>query len=387
MLPLETTLAESWPAEQWDDVSVIVAVSGGPDSVALLRAMATLKTGGRGCLYAAHLNHQLRPEADEDERFVVELCGRLNIVCEVERTAVKSLAAAAGDGIEAAARAARYRFFEQAAGRLGARFVAVAHTADDQAETILHRILRGTGVRGLSGMARTRRLGHATLLRPLLGVRHAKLLEYLKTIGQPYRVDRSNIDPRYTRNRLRHELLPRLQQQYNREVIDALLRLGGLASEAQAVVDELVEGQFECCVTIAGPDEVRIDLERLEAARKQQMDVSCDRLPTCFETRKNIAGWQPAVRQMMRKSSNGSSPYLVRELLAAVWRQQRWPMQSMGMRQWDELCEMALAGAACKQAAVQGTTTPMKHIFPGGVVVEICGREMRIGMVRTKRPV
>ena len=347
MLPLETALAQSWPTEQWADVSVIVAVSGGPDSVALLRAMAALKTGGKGRLYAAHLNHQLRPEADEDERFVVELCRWLNIACEVERTAVDQLAAASGDGIEAAARAARYRFFEQVAGRLGARFVAVAHTADDQAETVLHRILRGTGVRGLSGMARARPLGHATLLRPLLGVRRAELLAYLDAIGQPYRLDRSNTDLRYTRNRLRHKLLPRLQRQYNREVVDALLRLGALAGEAQAVVDELVEEQFKRCVTVVGPNEARIDLEPL-----------ADR-----------------------------PPYVVRELLAAVWRRQRWPMQSMGMHQWDELCAMALAGAACKQAVAHDATPAMKQIFPGVVVAEIIGREMRIGTVRTKRAV
>ena len=196
-------------------------------------------------------------------------------------------------------------------------------------------------------MARARPMGHATLLRPLLGVRRAELLEYLDAIGQPYRVDRSNADRRYTRNRLRHELLPRLQRQYNPEVVDALLRLGGLADEAQAVVDALVEEQFERCVTIASPDEARIDVNRL------------------------------AVRP----------PYLVRELLSAVWRRQRWPMQSMGMRQWDELCAMALAGADCKQAAARGTTAPTKHIFPGGVTVEIIGREMRIGMVRAKRTV
>ena len=97
--------------------------------------MAALKTGGEGRLCAAHLNHRLRPDAEEDERFVVDLCGRLGVTCEVGRVAVDRLAAQSGDGIEAAARTARYRFLEQTAGRLGARFVATAHTADDQAET------------------------------------------------------------------------------------------------------------------------------------------------------------------------------------------------------------------------------------------------------------
>ena len=185
--PLEAKLAAAWPPSDWADVTVLAAVSGGGDSVALLRAMAALKTGGQGRLCVAHLNHQLRPDADEDERFVVDLSCRLGLTCEVERVNVKHLVSQSGDSLEAAARGARYRFLQDAAGRLGARFVATAHTADDQAETILHRIVRGTGVRGLSGMARVRPLGHATLIRPLLAMRRSELQSYLDALGQPYR--------------------------------------------------------------------------------------------------------------------------------------------------------------------------------------------------------
>ena len=159
MHPFEAQLAAAWPPEDWQDVTVVLAVSGGADSVALLRAMTAVRGGGEGRLAAAHLNHQLRgAESDGDEAFVVELCGRLGIACEVGRTPAGELAAESGDGIEAAARDARYRFLAATAARLGARFVATAHTADDQAETILHRILRGTGIGGLAGIARTRPL-------------------------------------------------------------------------------------------------------------------------------------------------------------------------------------------------------------------------------------
>ena len=134
--------------------------------MALLRAIFRLKTAGEGRVIAAHCNHQLRPaEADADEAFVVDLCRRLGVACEVGRAALDP---DGGDGVEAAAREARYRFLEETADRVGARYVVTAHTADDQAETILHRILRGTGVGGLGGMSRTRPLGQATLLRPLL---------------------------------------------------------------------------------------------------------------------------------------------------------------------------------------------------------------------------
>jgi tRNA(Ile)-lysidine synthase len=318
--PLELKLAAAWPPSDWADVTVLVAVSGGCDSVGLLRAMKAIAAEGSGRVCAAHLNHQLRPEADEDERFVVDLCGRLGVICEVDRVAVDRLASQSGDGLEAAARAARYAFLEQTAGRLGARFVATAHTADDQAETILHRIVRGTGIRGLSGMARARTLGHATLLRPLLGVRRAELETYLKAIAQPYRHDQSNAELCFTRNRIRHETMPHLRESYNAEATDALLRLGELAGEAQAVIDGLVEGLYARCVTIESPKTVGIDTRALAD--------------------------QPS--------------YVIRELLMTLWRRQGWPLQAMGRKKWDELGALAL-----------GATSPVQQVFPGRVVVTV----------------
>lgn len=308
-------------------MTVLVAVSGGCDSVALLRAVAALKTGGAGCLYAAHLNHRLRPDANDDERFVVDLCERIGVPCQVGSIAVGPLAEQSGEGIEATARHMRYRFLEQTAGRLGARFVVTAHTADDQAETILHRVIRGTGIRGLSGMARVRSLGHATLIRPLLGVHRSELQAYLDALAQPYCHDRSNLDPRYTRNRIRLQLMPRLQKQFNSGVVEALLRLGTLAGQSQSVVDEMVEQWFDRCVTIKGPGAVQIELKML-------VD-------------------QP--------------PYLVRELLSAVWRRQNWPLQSMGSLKWDELGELATAAAPTA-----------RRDLPGGVSVEIVDGQMRL---------
>lgn len=326
--PLEAKLARAWPPAEWADVTVLVAVSGGCDSVALLRAMTAIRSGGAGRLCVAHLNHQLRPDADEDERFVVELCRSLGVVCEVGRVAVDRLAAESGDGIEAAARTARYQFFEQTAGRLGARFVATAHTADDQAETILHRVIRGTGIRGLSGMKRVRPLGHATLIRPLLDVHRAELEAYLDTIGQSYRHDSSNADLRFTRNRIRRETMPQLREQFNSGVSDALLRLGTLAGEAQAVVDELVSDLFDRCVVVESGAAARIELGALI----------------------------------------GRPRYLVRELLMVLWRRQGWPMQAMGRLKWDELSELAMS-----------QLTVARRIFPSGVTVEVVDGQMRLG--------
>jgi tRNA(Ile)-lysidine synthase len=324
---LESKLLVTWPLADWNDVTVVVAISGGCDSVALLRAMTALKTSGAGRLCAAHLNHQLRPEADEDEQFVVELCQRLGVTCEVGRAAVDQLAAHSGDGLEAAARAARYRFLQETAGRLGARFVATAHTADDQAETILHRILRGTGIRGLAGLARAWPLGHATLIRPLLGVRRTELRAYLDALAQPCRHDRSNADLRFTRNRLRHQTMPQLRRHFNSGLTEALLRLGALAGEAQAVADDLVAERLDRCMTADDLGATQIELAELSDRPR----------------------------------------YIVRELLIAVWQRQGWPMQAMGRQQWEEL------GALAQSAA-----PPLRRVFPGGVMVEVAEGRMRL---------
>ena len=326
LYPLEAKLAQTWPPAAWHDVSVLVAVSGGPDSVALLRVLRTLKTEGDGRLLAAHFNHRLRDEeSDADEAFVSDFCGGIDVPCEVGRAAPGQLAAAAQDGLEAAARQARYQFLQETAARLGARYVLTAHTADDQAETILHRILRGTGIAGLAGMQRVRPLGPAaTLVRPLLEVRRGEVLAYLNQIGQAFRSDSTNEDRRFTRNRLRTELLPELAAHYSPSVVDALLRLGRLAGEVQSVVDRIVQDLAARAVTQGPGNEVRVWIGGLE----------------------------------------GQPRYIVRELLIAIWRRQDWPLQSMGFDEWDLLADMAAPDSGGSQRV------PRKRMFPGGILAE-----------------
>ena len=257
--PLEIKLAAAWPPHDWKDVTILLAVSGGADSIALLRAIVAIASigAGEGRIIVAHLNHQLRPgEADADEAFVVDLCRRLDVPCDVGRVQLDQTAA--GDGLEAAADTPDISSWRKRPRELGARFVATAHTADDQAETVLHRIVRGTGVGGLAGMARARPLGPATLFA-LLGFHRAELLAYLNDIGQSYRNDSSNDNTRFTRNRIRHELLPQLAERYNSGVADALLRLGSLAGEVQAVINTMADDLANCCVSIEGNGAVRID--------------------------------------------------------------------------------------------------------------------------------
>ncbi len=314
-------------------MTVLAAVSGGGDSVALLRGLAALKLPGEGRLIAAHVNHKLRgADSDADQAFVQQLCRQLGLVCEIATATVDPGAGRRGQGIEATARRARYAVLEGIAGRVGARFVVTAHTADDQAETILHRVLRGTGIRGLSGMSRSRRLGPATLLRPLLGTARAELAAYLRDLQQPFRTDASNRDVRFTRNRIRKELLPLLAAHYNPTIVDALLRLGELAGESQSLIDTMVHDLAQRCLRHAGQDEVCLDL--------------------------NILAVQP--------------PHLIREVLMDVWRQQGWPLVAMGFAEWESLAAMISAAA---KPSVDG---PRKRMFPGAILAEIRAGELRL---------
>lgn len=188
---------------------VAIAISGGPDSVALAGILAEIAAqGGARVAGLVHVNHLLRgDESDEDERFCVALAARAGWPIDVARVDVRALARERRQSIEAAARHARYQVFDEAARRLDATVIATGHTLDDQAETVLLRLLRGAGTRGLSGI-RPRR---GNVVRPLIECRRAELRRYLEARGELYRVDSSNSNLDIPRNRIRHEILPRLE--------------------------------------------------------------------------------------------------------------------------------------------------------------------------------
>lgn len=218
---------------------VLAAVSGGGDSVAL--AWLLLDLAGRGVLELAgiaHLNHQLRgPEADADEVFCRDLAGRMGVPFDAGQVDVARLARVRSESLEAAGRRARYEWLAQAARRLDAAWIATGHTLDDQAETVLLRLLRGAGSRGLSGI-RPRR---GAIIRPLLECRRAELREWLGARGEAYRDDPSNADVRIARNRVRHELLPVIDRMAPGGVV-ALGRAARLAADDEAWLDHAAAG-------------------------------------------------------------------------------------------------------------------------------------------------
>jgi tRNA(Ile)-lysidine synthase len=208
---------------------VVVALSGGSDSVALAHLLKALATRGElSVVGVVHFNHQLRPAADADERFCAELAAAFDWPFVAERAPVAERARSEGRSIEDAARSARYECFARARRHLAADVVALGHTRDDQAETFLLRLLRGAGSRGLAAM-HPRREG---LIRPLLDCRRAELRVYLASRNIRFVRDESNDDVTVPRNRIRAELLPFIEQRFNPGIV------GVLADEAEIAREE-----------------------------------------------------------------------------------------------------------------------------------------------------
>lgn len=299
-----------------ESATVLVAVSGGCDSVALLQGLHELKATLDLKLVVAHLNHGWRgEESDADASWVKALAAKLDLPCVSEscRPTRDSLAdstqpattAAVNSTSEESARRDRYEFLTRAAAEHSCQFIAAGHTADDQAETVLHHIVRGTGLTGLRGIAPTRTISEGVaLVRPLLEIRRADLENWLTTIGQDWRTDRTNSDTDFTRNRIRKELLPLLEEQFNPQVRRVLVTLAQQAGEVSGFVRELAEAALPDVVLNSTSDTIRLDAAAL------------GRLP----------------------------PVVLRETLILAWQNQYWPLQGMSFSHWEKLTEVALSG-------------------------------------------
>ena len=207
--------------------TIVVGLSGGADSVALVDALASLRRRRGFRLVAAHLDHGLRPGSRDDAAFCAAFCPTLDVPLRTATADVRARAARERGGLEQAARRERYAFLRAVREEEGAAAIAVAHTRDDQAETLLLRLLRGAGATGLAGM----RPRAGDILRPLLDVSRADVLDHLRERGLAWREDPSNADPAHRRNRVRHELLPYLEARFNPEIRAALARTASLLAD------------------------------------------------------------------------------------------------------------------------------------------------------------
>ncbi|MCC9604798.1 tRNA lysidine(34) synthetase TilS [Blastopirellula sp. JC732] len=327
MRPFESALCDSWSPADWADCTVLVAVSGGADSVALLRALMAIRKQGKGRLIVAHIDHNLRVESAEDAEFVQELADRLAIPALFGKVEFEFTLTESGDGIEAAAREARYKFLKQFAMEQGARYIVTAHTADDQVETVLQRILRGTSVAGLTGIPRARELAPGiSLLRPMLGIRRAEVEAYLAEIGQDFRHDATNDESDFFRNKLRNELLPLLRSEYLPQVDQSLLRLAAGATECREYVAAEAERLLDACLLTQSSKQVTLNAKRLATA----------------------------------------DPFLAIEACVLLWRRQDWSRQEMGRDKWRALLTLIAADA------------PAPIELPGGIRAEKKGEQLTL---------
>lgn len=328
-----------------DDARVVVGVSGGPDSLALLHALHRLAPERGWQLHAAYLHHGLRPEAEAEAHFVAELAAAWGLGCTIERADVRAIAAQPGVSVEEAARQARYAFLGRVAQRLAAPVVAVGHHADDQVETILMHLLRGSGLAGLRGMPPSVALGalrltalrgeqkaglddplsEIRLVRPLLPFTREEILAYCRENGLEPRWDLSNQDTTFFRNRLRHEVIPQLKA-INPNLTTVLARTAfALQGDYEAL--DARRGDLWRALAQVEPGRVRLRLQAFRASlRGDQRALLRRAIATLRPEHRNIS-WEHTERVLDVLAAHpqmaSGGPYTLTAGLE-VWLSYQW---------------------------------------------------------------
>ena len=285
---------------------LVIAISGGSDSIALMHATWELWQEKADRVVVAHVNHGLRGhESELDSRFVLSECREKGIPAVVRSVDVQRATQGGSESLEEAARRFRYEVLGKIAEEHNFGFVATAHHQLDQAETILHHTLRGTGVRGLQGMAPSRPLTPSTqLIRPMLRVEKQEVDQFLRERDLPFRSDSSNRDSAFTRNRIRNELLPLLTENFNSQAVSHLAQLGEHASEAIDILDHYADELLNASLLDRQPDSCRLDTSKL----------------------------------------HGTADAMIRHAMILLWTQQDWPRQKMTFAHWSDVANSILEG-------------------------------------------
>ena len=315
---LEQALLVRWPMAHWLQTRILVAVSGGADSMALLHALQRISRRAEptnALIEVAHYNHGWRGAAsDRDEAFVAAACQRLQLHFHAGR--MPPVASDAPSKSEELARQARYDFLTSTAYTCGARYVVTGHTANDRVETVLLNLFRGTGLSGVAGPSLFRQLDRElVLVRPLVGCWREQITDYLTEIGETHIHDTSNDDTQYRRNYIRRELLPNIRREFGEPVDQRLYSFSELAEEAVTALREW-SGEY---------------LRLVEALRRDAGLVGDPE-----------AAWVPS-RALL------DYPWVVvREGLTQLWQQRSWRLQGMTREKWltiRELIQEPVAGA------------------------------------------
>lgn len=226
-----------------DEDNIVVGVSGGPDSMTLLNILIEIKNTSniKFKIFVAHINHMIRQEADEETQYVKEFCEKNNIECFVTRQKVEQLAKEQKIGTEEAGRNLRYNFFEEVAIKTNSNKIVTAHTSNDNAETVLMNIIRGSGTSGLKGIEPIR---DNKFIRPLIDCTRQEIEQYCEENRLNPRYDKTNKENIYTRNKVRNMLIPYIEENFNPSIIDSINRLSSLATEENKYIEKIVKEEY-----------------------------------------------------------------------------------------------------------------------------------------------
>lgn len=263
------TIVETGMIEKQD--KIVVGVSGGPDSITLLDILVHLQEKWELRLFVAHINHGIRKEAGHDEEYVKAYCEKYNISCFVKHIQVEQIAQEKKISTETAGREERYAFFEEIYEKVGANKIATAHTASDNAETILMNLLRGTGISGLKGIEKIR---EGKYIRPLLNCERKQIEAYCEEKNLQPCIDQTNFENIYTRNKIRNQLIPMLEQEFNPNLITGLNRLGELVQEEEEYWEQKIEEIYQEILVEKTENKISLDwkaFQKLEPFLQSKM--------------------------------------------------------------------------------------------------------------------
>ena len=247
---------------------VVLAVSGGPDSICMLDILNDIKDDEtidiNFEIVVAHVNHMIRKEAEEDEKYVKKYCEEKQIEFYSKSIDVQKMANNNKIGVEEAGRKARYDFFDEILERTNAQKIAIAHNKNDKVETVLMHILRGSGINGLKGIEAKRE----KYIRPLIECERNEIEEYCDNKKLQPRIDKTNFENEYTRNKVRNLLIPYIQKEFNPNLINTIDRLSNLVAEEENYMDKQVETVYKEMLISEKEKEIQLDLKRFNIQEK-----------------------------------------------------------------------------------------------------------------------
>lgn len=246
---------------------IVLGVSGGPDSIFMLDTLRKLKENKKlNCeLIVAHVNHMIREEAIDDEQYVVDYCKKNNIECYAKRIDVQKYANNNKVGTEEAGRILRYQFFDEILKNTNSQKIAIAHNKNDKAETIIMNLLRGSGLTGLKGIEPIR---NNKYIRPILGMKRNEIEEYCEYNSLNPRIDKTNFENTYTRNKIRNIIIPYIKEEFNPNIIDAMDRLSQVVTEEEMFLEEITKNELNKIIVNKNNSEIILDLKKFNGLNK-----------------------------------------------------------------------------------------------------------------------